>query len=117
MSYRRRIKAEDRRDRAAYHRRNINAGDLAIRYTRPLDTAVPAGRWERETPDGLLLPVSQCLRVLMPGNRITVHNRYGQVILDQQAPDWTMDLDDYARYITSRPRPLSPGQRAKVRRR
>ncbi len=47
------------------------------------------------------------------GAETTIRNAAGEVVMADKAPDFLLDLHDYARRITATPQPLSKRVRAK----
>lgn len=51
--------------------------------------------------------------LLFEGAETVIRNGAGQVVAADKAPDFLLDMHDYARRITATPRPLSKRVRAK----
>lgn len=112
MSRRRRDDAAETRADRAYSRRNILDGVQAM-WRKPVE-------FMTEPREFTLLGVT--VRdvepaVQMPGERITLRDRYGRVAFDQVAPDWMVSLRSYSQFVTDNPRPLTRRQRSKLVRR
>lgn len=112
MSRNRRLNAEETRADRAYSRRNILSGVRAM-WRKPVE-------FQTEPREFTLLGVTvrdDRPSVQMPGDHVTVRDRYGRVVYDELAPDWVISLQSYAQFVTDNPRPLTSRQRAKVVRR
>lgn len=112
MSRNRRLNAAEARADRAYSRRNIHASARMI-WRKPVE-------FQTEPREFTLLGVTvvdEQPSVQMPGERITVRDRRGNVVYDALAPDWVISLKSYAQFVTDNPRPLTARQRAKAVRR
>lgn len=111
MSRNRRLDAAEARADRAYSRRNILSGVKAM-WRKPV-------QFHAEPREFTLLGVTvrdEGATVQMPGDRVTVRDRSGNVVYDDLAPDWIVTLRSYAKFVTDNPRALTSRQRAKVRR-